>query len=232
MSGARQESIPDPPGSEPAQLIDSGALYQPAPLAGRLGLATVVGACVSYLTTKVPVELFPARSVQLPLTDVPFVSGPLYGSAESQDAIPEVASLPCQPTERGALNQPFALGAGVGEAWVVGGVESYLRRTSSEELFPALSVQLPVTVVPLVSGPLKSSWGRHEAIPEPPVSEPLQVIESGLRYQAAAFGGRLTLATLVGACVSYLTMNGSEELLPAMSVHVPLTLVPFVSGPL
>jgi len=77
VSGARQESIPDPPGSEPAQLIDSGALYQPAPLAGRLGLAAVVGACVSYLTTKVRVELFPARSLQLPLTDVPFVSGPL-----------------------------------------------------------------------------------------------------------------------------------------------------------
>jgi hypothetical protein len=93
-------------------------------------------------------------------------------------------------------------------------------------------VQLPVTVVPLVSGPLKSSCGLHEAMPEPPLSEPLQVIDSGLRYQPAAFGERLTLATVVGLCVSYLTTNGAEEVLPAMSVHVPLTLVPFVSGPL
>jgi len=93
-------------------------------------------------------------------------------------------------------------------------------------------VQLPVTFVPLVSGPLKSSWGRHEAMPEPPVSEPLQVTDSGLRYHPAAFGGRLTLASVVGASVSYLIMNGSEDVFPALSVHVPLTLVPFVSGPL
>ena len=53
------------------------ALYQPALFGDGVGVATVTGAWVSYLTTKVSDELFPARSVQLPPTGVLLVSGPL-----------------------------------------------------------------------------------------------------------------------------------------------------------
>jgi hypothetical protein len=37
---------------------------------------------------------------------------------------------------------------------VAGAVESYLTTTESDELLPALSVQLPLRVTPVVSGPL------------------------------------------------------------------------------
>jgi hypothetical protein len=68
--------------------------------------------------------------------------------------MPDVSSLPLQPIESGDLNQPLAFGAGAEVAWVTGGVASYLIEIPAVELLPALSVQLPVTVVPVVSGPL------------------------------------------------------------------------------
>jgi hypothetical protein len=70
------------------------------------------------------------------------------------ELIPEVTSLPLQSILTGALCHPFPLGSGVGLPSVVGGVASYLTSSASEELFPALSVQLPLMLVPAVSGPL------------------------------------------------------------------------------
>jgi hypothetical protein len=90
--------------------------------------------------------------VQLPDTIVPVVSGPLYVSAGRHEAMPEVTSLPLQPTESGDLNHPAAFGAGADAASVTGGVESYLNETAAEDVLPALSVQLPTTDVPVVSG--------------------------------------------------------------------------------
>ena len=110
--------------SVPLPLIVIGARYQPAALAARVGTAVVVGAAVSSRTVKLPVEVFPALSVQLPLSVVPEVSGPLYVLFELHDAVPEVASDPFHDTSTDELSHPFAFGDGLGVASVDGGVES------------------------------------------------------------------------------------------------------------
>jgi hypothetical protein len=76
LSEVLQESTPEVP-SVPLHVMVTGARYQPAPLGGRLGLAFVIGAMMSYLTVKAADELLPAMSVQLPPMLVPVVSGPL-----------------------------------------------------------------------------------------------------------------------------------------------------------
>jgi hypothetical protein len=73
---------------------------------------------------KLPVEVFPALSVQLPLSVVPEVSGPLYVLFELHEAVPEVASDPFHDTSTVELSQPFVFGAGLGVARVDGAVES------------------------------------------------------------------------------------------------------------
>jgi hypothetical protein len=88
-------------------------------------------------------ELLPALSVQVPLTTVPAVSGPLYVLFGLQEAMPEVASAPFQETSTFELSQPFAFGAGLGEAVVTGGDESYFRPKLVVVLFPAASVHDP-----------------------------------------------------------------------------------------
>jgi hypothetical protein len=76
VTAVLQESMPEV-ASVPLQEIETGARYQPAPLGGRAGVASVFGATVSYRTTNVSAELLPALSVQLPVSFVPAVSGPL-----------------------------------------------------------------------------------------------------------------------------------------------------------
>jgi hypothetical protein len=111
--------------SLPLPEIVTGIRYQPAALGAGLETAVVAGGVLSYLTGKLPVAVFPARSVQLPVTVVPLVSPPLYVVAPSHDAIPEVASEPRQLTWTGTLlTQPFPFGAGLGDGVVVGAVES------------------------------------------------------------------------------------------------------------
>ena len=61
----------------PLPEIVTGARNHPAAFGARAGAAVVAGGCVSYLTTKLPLELLPALSVQLPLRVAPGVSGPL-----------------------------------------------------------------------------------------------------------------------------------------------------------
>ena len=76
-------------------------------------------------------------------------------TVELQKSIPDAGagSFPVHETVRGALCQPAALGEGLGAALVVGGWVSYLITNELEEVLPATSVQLPVLVVPVVSGP-------------------------------------------------------------------------------
>ncbi len=64
--------------SVPAKLTESGALYQPAPLAARDGVAVICGALASYLTTTDRTDLLPARSRHSPLIVAAAESGPLY----------------------------------------------------------------------------------------------------------------------------------------------------------
>jgi hypothetical protein len=88
-------------------------------------------------------EVFPALSVQVPLTDVPPVSGPLYVLFGLHEATPDVASLPFQVTSTLDFSQPFAFGPGVGDGVVDGGVESYFSPKLVGVLFPAASEHEP-----------------------------------------------------------------------------------------
>ena len=87
--------------------------------------------------------MFPALSVQVPLTAVPPVSGPLYVLFGLHEAMPEVASAPFQVTSTFDFSQPFAFGAGLGDGVVNGGVESYFNTKAVGVLFPATSEQEP-----------------------------------------------------------------------------------------
>jgi hypothetical protein len=71
-----------------------------------------------------------------------------------QEAMPDVASEPEKRTGRARLYHPLASGPRSGEALTDGAVASYRNETEPLPLFPALSVQLPPTLVPSVSGPL------------------------------------------------------------------------------
>jgi hypothetical protein len=112
-----------------------------------------------------------------------------------------------------------------------GGVASYCRPKSSEALFPAKSMQLPWAVALAPSGPAYMG-DEHEAIPEV-TSVPCQSSRTALLYQPFASGTRPAVAPeTAGAAASYLTRYASDELFPALSVHVTLRLAPIVSGPL
>ena len=115
VSVALQESMPEV-ASVPLQLIETGRLYQPSWSAGRAGLTATVGGVASYCRPKSSEALFPAKSVQLPWAVALAPSGPAYMSDE-HEAIPEVASVPCQSSRTALLYQPFASGdAGGGRA--------------------------------------------------------------------------------------------------------------------
>ena len=70
-----------------------------------------------------------------------------------QEARPEVASVAAKLTVSGALYQPAAFGCRDGVADATGAVASYLRAKPAEAELPALSRQVPVTVVEPMSGP-------------------------------------------------------------------------------
>src|SRR5262245_4247558 len=222
--------MPEPPASEPLQVTDSGLRYQPAAFGARLALATVVGPCVSYLTMNGSEELLPAMSVHVPLTLVPFVSGPLWLRSVRHDATPDPpVSVPSQLRVNGALNQPAPLGGRLGSTVVSGGTVSYLTRNESDELLPALSVQLPVLFAPVVCGPLYESVPVQDAIPDV-ASVPGQEIENGALNQPAALGWRLGVAVVVGGSASILSDRVVIVVVPPSLVAEHVLVVPVV-GP-
>jgi hypothetical protein len=64
-----------------------------------------------------------------------------------------VPSDPDQLTSTGLLNHDPWSGARAVAAVTEGGVESYLTTYEPDELLPALSVQVTLLLVPVVSGP-------------------------------------------------------------------------------
>ncbi len=81
----------------------------------------------------------------------------------SQDAIPEVTSLPEKLTDRPWLCQPLASGARDGDALACGSVASYLSPNEREPVFPALSVHDPLTDAFALSGPEYALGASHES---------------------------------------------------------------------
>src|SRR5215211_7035990 len=188
--------------SLPLQSMRNGWLYQPSWSAPLAAVAVVPnGAVASYLTTTESDELLPASSVQLPVRVVPVVSGPLYVTAGLQVSMPDRSSVPLHEIETGARYHPAAFGGRAGAASVFGATRSRRTTNVSAELFPALSVQLPVSFVPLVSGPLYEAGAWQDAMPEV-ASMPLQVTVTGVLSQPFAFGAGDGVASVAGAVAS------------------------------
>jgi hypothetical protein len=168
--------------------------------------------------------------VQVPLTAVPAVSGPLYVLFGLQEEMPDVASDPFQVTSTFELSQPLPFGAGLGEGVVTGGFESYFRPKVPEAVFPATSVHEPGTAALALSGPLYVD-DEHDAMPEM-ASVPDQLTSTGWLNHAPWSGARAVPALTAGAVSSYLNPRlVAAEVLPALSVQVPLGLALAESGP-
>ena len=135
------------------KLTESGAVYQPAAFAARLGAAVTCGSVASYLSGRAPASLFPALSRHEPLTEAAEASGPEYVLAASQLATPDVASVAAKLTAIGAMYQPVGPAALAGVAEVKGAVASYLSPKEALRTFPAWSVQLPDVAAVALSGP-------------------------------------------------------------------------------
>jgi hypothetical protein len=88
--------------------------------------------------------------VQLPSTDTPPVSGPLYVPPPEHPARPEVASSPETETATGRLYQPSLSGPRSGVALTAGGEESF-RTITVEVTEPDPSDAVHETPVPPVS---------------------------------------------------------------------------------
>ena len=133
-------------------------LYQPFESGPRDGTAPVtLGAVASNLNADdaTLALLLPALSRHLPETFAEAVSGPAYGT-ESQEASPEVGSLPVKASVSEWLYQPFESGPRDGTAPVtLGAVASNLNGDDATValLLPALSRQLPGAVAEPLSGP-------------------------------------------------------------------------------
>jgi hypothetical protein len=175
--------------------------------------------------------VLPALSVQVPLRLTLPLSGPGY-VIEVQDAIPETESELPHEIVRLWLYQPFASGPRSGAAVATGGVASYLiDNGGGVPALPALSVQPPDELAFLLSGPAYVICGLHESMPEA-ASVPLQLIWTGWLYQPLVSGARFAAAVTVGGVASYLNPRlVAAEVLPALSVQVPLALALAESGP-
>jgi len=121
---------------------------------------------------------------------------------QEEESIPEVVSVPLQVTPRAWLYQPPWSGPRVGVALTEGSVSSNLNgKLVAAEVFPALSVQVPLALALAESGPVYVIE-LHESIPEVG-SLPLQLMPTEALNQALWSGERAALAvTLVGAVAS------------------------------
>jgi hypothetical protein len=88
-----QEATPEVP-SAPAKLTFSARLYQPFESGVRAGVAVAEGAVPSYFNPNAFEVVFPALSVQEPLTEAVASSGPEYVRADTHETPPEIASVP------------------------------------------------------------------------------------------------------------------------------------------
>ena len=92
-------------------------------------------------------------------------------------------------------------------------------------MFPALSVQLPLLLVPAVSGLLYVSCGLQEAIPEV-ASVPLHWSVTGVRYQPALFGAVVAATLVDGGVASTLSSFVVTAVVPPELVAEQVRVVP------
>ena len=92
-------------------------------------------------------------------------------------------------------------------------------------MFPALSVQLPLLLVPVVSGLPYVSCGVQEARPEV-ASVPLHWSVTGVRYQPAPFGAVVAATVVDGAVASTLSCIVVTAVVPPELVAEQVRVVP------
>ncbi len=109
-------------------------------------------------------------------------------------------------TSTGLLYQPFASGGRVGPPVTVGGLPSYLIVIEREALLPALSLQVPVTVAPPLSGPPYVPPPVQDATPEAP-SSPETPTSTGFVYHPLESGSRAGETLTPGGEESFLTVT-------------------------
>src|SRR5207248_1750987 len=216
--------------SVPENETVSAWLYQPFASAPRDGVAVTEGPWASNWNAVATAPLvFPALSLQVPLTETPLLSGPEYVTCV-QDAMPEAASLPPYCTVNWWLYQPFESGVRPRVPTTdVGAVASYLSAKEPVAVLPALSVHMPPTDAEPSSGPEYVAW-LHEPRPEVP-SVPENETVSWWLYQPFASGPRPSVAEASGAVESYASGNAAVPRLPAWSWHEPFTEPVPLSGP-
>ena len=118
-----------------------------------------------------------------------------------QESLPESESVPLPAIVTGARYQPAALAARAGTAVVAGAPVSRRTVKLAVEVFPELSVQLPLSAAPGVSGPLYVLFELHEAIPEV-ASDPFHDTLTVELSQPFAFGAGLGAAEVAGGVES------------------------------
>jgi hypothetical protein len=167
--------------SDPENVPSTGWLYQPFASGGRDAEADTLGAVPSYWSANEPELLvFPAASVQVPLTDALLESGPEY-VVDVQTAIPDVASVPANDTATPWLYQPFASGERAAEApESMGAVASRLIVTVTLTV-PELFVVSQNSGVPVVSEEIVS--GEQPSVLVTPVGSYCQTMSTLPVYQ-------------------------------------------------
>src|SRR5919109_2100250 len=134
--------------SLPWKVTVTAWLCQPFASGGR-AVPVAPGAVASYLSGTDAGVVFPALSLQVPLTVVAAVSGPAYVAVGEQDSSPDVSSVPAKPTLSAWLYQPFASAARDGVAVADGAVLSILNVFETVVTPPSLSA-VHVSCVPVV----------------------------------------------------------------------------------
>lgn len=140
-------------------------------------------------------------------------------AGELQDATPESASPQVKVTVTLPLFHPLALGAGLAEPVIVGGVRSMLTGpTAADAKLPALSVQVPVTLCP---EPCPRVVGPDTYNVPDSMSEQLKLTVTVRLFQPFAFGGTDLEPMIVGAVRSMLMLlTVADAELPALSRQV------------
>ena len=198
-------------------------LFQPLAFGKGDPAPVMLGGVVSMLILPTVAEyVFPATSVQVPVTDSPEPSADRVDGAEVE-LTPDRASVHEKLTVTATLFQPLAFAEGDLDPVMVGGVLSILMlETVAEALFPARSVTNPVTDSPRPSL-AGLVGGLQKATPES-ASKHVKSTVALLLTHPLAFGEGEREPVMVGGVRSMLILIAVVVAeLPARSVQLPAT---------
>src|SRR5437667_181253 len=230
------------PVSAQVKFTVTSVLFQPLALAAGVRPPVITGLVLSIFTVTLAIALvLPALSVHVPLTSVPLVSA-VRPLPVVQLSIP-LLIVPASPlslkvTATSVLFQPLTLAAGARTAvGGLGGVLSILMPLTVEEsaALPALSTQLPVLVTEAFCTSAVNVCPATVLVSSPdstaPASAQVKFTVTSVLFQPLALAAGVRPPTIAGLVLSIFTVTLAIALvLPALSVHVPLTSVPLVSA--